>query len=94
MARYYSLIILFENSSVATPYQRKFRIKMSKAMIPLSTDALHRCTMLFNLSKPVTMSPKIFDGMWSYVDPVYAKPQPEQYPFRNISTYRLRWQCH
>jgi len=50
---------------------------MSEAMMPISTDALHHRAMLFDLSKPVTMSPKTFDKMWPYVDLVYTKLQQE-----------------
>jgi len=50
---------------------------MSEAMMPISTDALHHRAMLFDLSKPVTMSPKTFDEMWPYADSVYTKLQQE-----------------
>ena len=51
--------------------------KISEAMMPISTDALHHRAMLFDLTKPVTMSPKTFDEIWPYVDSVYTKLQQE-----------------
>ncbi|RPB23002.1 hypothetical protein L211DRAFT_290847 [Terfezia boudieri ATCC MYA-4762] len=42
---------------------------MSEAMI---TDALHYRTLLFELSKPVTIPAEKFDEIWLYVDSVYA----------------------
>ncbi|RPB29801.1 hypothetical protein L211DRAFT_832501 [Terfezia boudieri ATCC MYA-4762] len=45
---------------------------MSEAMIPISTDALHYRTLLFELSKPVTIPAEKFDEIWLYVDSVYA----------------------
>ena len=50
---------------------------MSEAMMPVSADALHHRTILFDLSKPVTMSPEMFDEMWPYVDSVYTKMHQE-----------------
>ncbi|KAF8426070.1 hypothetical protein EV426DRAFT_710546 [Tirmania nivea] len=66
-----------------TSYHRKYHItvntikKYAEAMMPISADALHYRTMLFELSKPVTISPQIFDEMWSYVDSVYSELQQE-----------------
>ena len=45
--------------------------------MPISADALKYRTMLFDLSKPVIMSPEIFDEIWPYVDSVYTKLQQE-----------------
>jgi len=50
---------------------------MSEAMIPISTNTLHHRALLFDLSKPVTMSPEMFDEAWLYVDSVYTKLQSE-----------------
>ena len=50
---------------------------MSEAMMPISADALHQRTMLFELSKPVTMSSQLFDEAWPYIDSVYTKLQSE-----------------
>ncbi|KAF8428782.1 hypothetical protein EV426DRAFT_585898 [Tirmania nivea] len=49
----------------------------TEAMMPISADALHYRTILFELSKPVTISPQIFDEIWPYVDSVYSKLQQE-----------------
>ncbi|KAF8430814.1 hypothetical protein BGX38DRAFT_1230852, partial [Terfezia claveryi] len=49
----------------------------TKAMMPISADALHYRTILFELSKPVTIFPQIFDEIWPYVDSVYSKLQQE-----------------
>ncbi|KAF8439569.1 hypothetical protein BGX38DRAFT_1207484, partial [Terfezia claveryi] len=49
----------------------------AEAMMPISADALHYRTILFDLSKPVTISPQIFDEVWPYVDSVYSKLQQE-----------------
>ena len=45
--------------------------------MPISTDALHYHAMLFDLSKPITISPKTFDKMWLYIDSVYSRLQQE-----------------
>ncbi|KAF8425213.1 hypothetical protein EV426DRAFT_573443 [Tirmania nivea] len=45
---------------------------MSEAMMPISTDALHYRTLLFELSKPVTIPTEKFDEIWPYVDSVYT----------------------
>jgi len=50
---------------------------MSEAMMPISADALHHCTILFDLSKLVIMSSEKFDEIWLYVDSVYLKLQSE-----------------
>ena len=50
---------------------------MSEAMMPISTNAFHHRALLFDLSKPVTMSPEMFDEAWPYVDSVYTKLQSE-----------------
>ncbi|KAF8456874.1 hypothetical protein BGX38DRAFT_1327066 [Terfezia claveryi] len=48
----------------AIQYHRQ-QIKMStEAMMPISADALHYRTILFELSKPVTIPPQIFDEIW------------------------------
>ncbi|KAF8451341.1 hypothetical protein BGX38DRAFT_1269591 [Terfezia claveryi] len=49
----------------------------TEAMMPISADALHYRTILFELSKPVTIPPQIFDEIWPYVDSVYSKLQQE-----------------
>ena len=43
----------------------------SEAMMPIPTDALSYRTMLFDLSKPVTLSTELFDEIWSYIDSFY-----------------------
>ena len=50
---------------------------MSDAMMPISVDALYYRTMLFELSKPFTISGEMFDDAWLYVDSVYTKLQSE-----------------
>ena len=50
---------------------------MSEAMMPLSPDALHHRGLLFDLTKPATLSPEMFDDIWPYVDSVYTKLQQE-----------------
>ena len=50
---------------------------MSDAMMPISADALHHRTLLFELSKPVVVSVKKFNEVWPYVDSVYTKIQQE-----------------
>ena len=47
-------------------------------MMPISPDALHSRAMLFDLSKPVTMSPEVFSETWPYVDSVYTKLRGEE----------------
>lgn len=49
----------------------------SEAMMPISTDALYYRTLLFDLSKPVTLSIELFDEIWPYIDSVYTKLQSE-----------------
>ena len=44
---------------------------MSDSMMPISEDALHHRTLLFELSKPVILSPAKFEEVWPYVDSVY-----------------------
>ena len=46
-------------------------------MMPMSPDTLHRRGLLFDLTKPVTMSPEVFDKIWPYVDSVYTRLQQE-----------------
>ncbi|KAF8419735.1 hypothetical protein EV426DRAFT_676556 [Tirmania nivea] len=46
---------------------------MSAAMMSISADTPHLRDMLFDLSKPVTVSPETFDNVWPYVDSVYTK---------------------
>ncbi|RPB26073.1 hypothetical protein L211DRAFT_866481 [Terfezia boudieri ATCC MYA-4762] len=48
---------------------------MSAAMMSIPADALHLRNMLFDLSKPVTISPKEFNTVWPYIDSVYTKLQ-------------------
>ncbi|KAF8455525.1 hypothetical protein BGX38DRAFT_1267121 [Terfezia claveryi] len=43
----------------------------TEAMMPISADALHYRTILFELRKPVTIPPQIFDEIWPYVDSKY-----------------------
>ncbi|KAF8441166.1 hypothetical protein BGX38DRAFT_1272784 [Terfezia claveryi] len=50
---------------------------MSATMMSIPADALHLRNMLFDLSKPVTISPKEFDTVWPYIDSVYTKLQSE-----------------
>ncbi|RPB21123.1 hypothetical protein L211DRAFT_840957, partial [Terfezia boudieri ATCC MYA-4762] len=50
---------------------------MSAAMMSIPANALHLSNMLFDLSKPVTISPKEFDTVWPYIDSVYTKLQSE-----------------
>ena len=64
---------------------------MSEAMMPISTDSLHHCAMLFGLSKLVTMSPKTFDKMWPMLIRFIQSSSKScyklmvQYAFRNMS---------
>ena len=63
---------------------------MSEAMMPISADALHHRAMLFDLSKPVTMSPETFDEIWPYVDSVYSKLQSELLQANGTVQYECR----
>ncbi|KAF8428188.1 hypothetical protein EV426DRAFT_705089 [Tirmania nivea] len=45
---------------------------MSEAIMPISTDALYYRTLLFELSKLVTIPAEKFDEIWPYVDSVYT----------------------
>ncbi|KAF8424878.1 hypothetical protein EV426DRAFT_597610 [Tirmania nivea] len=51
--------------------------RMSEAMTPISTDALHYRTLLFELNKPVVISVEKFNEIWPYVDSVYTTLQQE-----------------
>ena len=42
-------------------------------MIPISSNGLNYRNLLFNLDKPINISPEILDEVWPYVDSVYAK---------------------
>ncbi|KAF8418741.1 hypothetical protein EV426DRAFT_618294 [Tirmania nivea] len=44
---------------------------MSEVMMPISADALHYRTLLFELSKPVIIPADKFNEIWPYVDTVY-----------------------
>ena len=46
--------------------------------MPISPDTLHARAMLFDLSKPVTMSSDTFSETWPYVDSVYTKLRGEE----------------
>ena len=37
-------------------------------MMPIAPEALQYRTMLFELNKPVSMTPEMFDAVWPYVD--------------------------
>jgi len=64
--------------SPQTPHHHEHHIRMSaEAMMPISAEALHYRTILFQLSKPVIISPEIFNEIWPYVDSVYSKLQQE-----------------
>ncbi|KAF8433176.1 hypothetical protein BGX38DRAFT_211774 [Terfezia claveryi] len=45
---------------------------MSEAMMPISADALHYRTLLFELRKPVIIPADKFNEIWPYIDSVYA----------------------
>jgi len=45
--------------------------------MPISAYAQHYRTLLFEPSKPVTISPETFDELWPHVDSVYFKLQQE-----------------
>ena len=61
-------------------------------MMPISSDALYYRTMLFDLTKPVSMAPEIFDEVWPYVDSVYSKLQQEL--LQNNGTIRVqKYEC-
>lgn len=62
---------MYQSSLV--PYQSEYHIKISEAMIPISTDTLYYCAIQFDLSKLVTTPLETFDGPWSYVGSVYIK---------------------
>ncbi|KAF8426562.1 hypothetical protein EV426DRAFT_591833 [Tirmania nivea] len=64
-------------ANIRYQYLLEILYQMSEAMIPISRDALHYCTitMLFDHNKLVTISPERFDEIWSYVDSVYSKLQ-------------------
>ena len=55
---------------------------MSDAMMPISSNGLNYHNLLFNLDKPINISPEILDEVWPYVDSVYAK-----------LSYKLMAQC-
>ena len=61
---------------------------MSEAMIPISSDALYYRTMLFDLSKPVSISLEKFNQVWPFVDSVYTKLQQEL--LQNNGTIRVQ----
>ncbi|KAF8432624.1 hypothetical protein BGX38DRAFT_1146347 [Terfezia claveryi] len=63
------------------------------AIMPISTDTLHYRTILFELSKPVPISPQIFNEIWLYVDSVYSKLQQEllqAYGIVHVQKYEYR----
>jgi len=73
----YHIIIPYHHT-----YHHEHHIRMSaEVMMPISAEALHYRmlyrTMLFELSKPVIISPEIFNEIWPYVDSVYSKLQQE-----------------
>ena len=51
---------------------------MSESMMPISVDALHYRTLLFELSKPVVISADKFNEVWPYVDSVYRTLRGEE----------------
>lgn len=50
---------------------------MSEVLMPVSVDALHYRSLLFDLSTPVVIPADKFDEVWPYVDSVYTKLQSE-----------------
>ncbi|KAF8458120.1 hypothetical protein BGX38DRAFT_1265408 [Terfezia claveryi] len=48
---------------------------MSEAMMPISADALHYRTLLFELNNPIVISADKFNEIWPYVDSVYTTLQ-------------------
>ena len=72
---------------MATDITTYFESTMSETMMPISTDALNHCTLLFELNKPVIMSAKKFNEVWPYVDSVYSKLQQEL--LQNNGTIRV-----
>ncbi|KAF8424877.1 hypothetical protein EV426DRAFT_701143 [Tirmania nivea] len=65
----------------------------TETMMPISADILHYCTLLFELSKPFTISPQIFDEIWPYVDSVYLKLEQEllqAYGIVRVQKYECR----
>ena len=65
---------------------------MSNAMMPIAPEALQYRTLLFDLSKPVTMTPEMFDEVWPYVNSVYTKLQSEM--LRAYGTVRVqKYEC-
>jgi len=46
--------------------------------------------MLFELSKPVIISPEIFNEIWPYVDSVYSKLQQELLHTVRVQKYECR----
>ena len=66
---------------------------MSETMLPISADALFYRSLLFELNKPVTITPTIFDEVWPYVDSVYSKLRSDvlqAYGKVRVQTYECR----
>ena len=58
----------------------------------MSPDVIHYYGLLFDLTKPVIMSPEMFDQVWPYVDSVYTKLQQEL--LQQNSTVRFqKYEC-
>jgi len=72
VARHEEYMLLFPLAAISlqipNSYHGEYHIKMSEAMMPISVDALNYRAILFDLSKPVIMSPEIFEEAWPYVD--------------------------
>ena len=65
---------------------------MVDTIMPIASEALQYRTLLFDLSKPVTMTPEMFDEVWPYVDSVYTKLQSVM--LRTYSTVRVhKYEC-
>ena len=47
-------------------------------MMPISSNGLNYRNLLFNLDKPINISPEILDEVWPFVDSVYAKLRSEK----------------
>ncbi|KAF8439645.1 hypothetical protein BGX38DRAFT_1144645 [Terfezia claveryi] len=58
------MTITIHHSATTTTTTTTTARKMSEAMMPISTDALHYRTLLFELSKPVTIPAEKFDEIW------------------------------
>ncbi|KAF8415879.1 hypothetical protein EV426DRAFT_628739 [Tirmania nivea] len=59
---------------------------MSEVMMPISADALHYRTLLFELSKPVIIPADKFNEIWPYVDTVYRTLRGEVLHTAKVTT--------